>query len=97
MSKTQTSSHKIFVQKRNLINIPRDIREILDINEGDILDVSLVDNKIIIEPMKLIPSSQAYFWSDKTQRDMIEANNDVKSGNIREFNNFEEFLKDLEQ
>ena len=97
MSKAQTSSHKIFVQKRNLINIPRDIREILDINEGDILDVSLVDNKIIIEPMKLIPSSQAYFWSDKTQRDMIEANNDVKSGNIREFNNFEEFLKDLEQ
>jgi AbrB family looped-hinge helix DNA binding protein len=96
MSKTQTSSHKIFVQKRNLINIPRDIREILNINEGDILDVSLVDNKIIIEPMKLIPSSQAYFWSDKTQRDMIEANNDVKSGNIREFNNFEEFLKDLE-
>ena len=97
MSKTQTSSHKIFVQKRNLINIPRDIREILNINEGDILDVSLVDNKIIIEPMKLIPSSQAYFWSDKTQRDMIEANNDVKSGNIREFNNFEEFLKNLEQ
>jgi len=97
MSKAQTSSHKIFVQKRNLINLPRDIREILDINEGDILDVSLVDNKIIIEPMKLIPSSQAYFWSNKTQRDMIEANNDVKSGNIREFNNFEEFLKDLEQ
>ena len=97
MSKTQTPSHKIFVQKRNLINLPRDIREFLDINEGDILDVSLVDNKIIIEPMKLIPSSQAYFWSEKTQNDMIEANNDVKSGNIREFKNIKEFLEGIEQ
>jgi len=97
MSKMQTSSHKIFVQKRNLINLPRDIRETLDINEGDILDISLVDNKIIIEPMKLIPSSQAYFWSEKTQNNMIEANNDVKSGNIREFKNIKEFLEGIEQ
>jgi len=97
MSKIQTPSHKIFVQKRNLINLPRDIRESLDINEGDILDISLVDNKIIIEPMKLIPSSQAYFWSEKTQNDMIEANNDVKSGNIREFKNIKEFLEGIEQ
>ena len=97
MSKIQTPSHKIFVQKRNLINLPRDIRETLDINEGDILDISLVDNKIIIEPMKLIPSSQAYFWSEKTQNDMIEANNDVKSGNIRDFKNIKEFLEGIEQ
>ena len=97
MSKIQTPSHKIFVQKRNLINLPRDIRESLDINEGDILDVSLVDNKIIIEPMKLIPSSQAYFWAEKTQNDMIEANNDVRSGNIREFKTIKEFLEGIEQ
>ena len=97
MSKIQTPSHKIFVKKRNLINLPRDIRESLDINEGDILDISLVDNKIIIEPMKLIPSSQAYFWPEKTQKDMIEANNDVKSGNIRKFKNIKEFLEGIEQ
>ena len=93
----QTPSHKTFVQKRSLINLPRDIRESLGINEGDILDISLVDNKIIIEPMKLIPSSQAYFWSEKTQNDMIEANNDVKSGNTREFKNIKEFLEGIEQ
>ncbi len=66
MSETQTFSHRIFVQKRNLISIPREIRDSLNINEGDVLDISLVDNKIIIEPMKLVPSSQAYFWADRT-------------------------------
>jgi len=97
MAGIHISSHKVFVQKRNLISIPRDIREILDINEGDVLDISLVDNKIVIEPMKLIPSSQAYFWADKAQKDMLEAKKDVESGNVREFKNIQEFLNGIEQ
>ncbi|NLI12402.1 AbrB/MazE/SpoVT family DNA-binding domain-containing protein [Pelotomaculum propionicicum] len=97
MSETQTFSHKIFVQKRNLISIPRDIRDSLNINEGDVLDISLVDNKIIIEPMKLVPSSQAYFWADRTQRDLLDAKEDIKSGNTREFKTVKEFLDGIEQ
>lgn len=86
------SSHKIFVQKRNLISIPRDIREQLNIVEGDVLDIRMDNNKIIIEPMKLIPSSQAYFWSKTAQDDMLEAKNNIDSGNVREFNTISEFL-----
>ena len=91
------SSHKIFVQKRNLISLPRDIREQLNINEGDVLDVRMDNNKIIIEPMKLVPSSQVYFWSETTQNDMLEAKNDVDSGNVREFNTLSEFFNSIKQ
>lgn len=91
------TSHKIFVQKRNLISLPKEIREQLDINEGDVLDIRMDNNKIIIEPMKLIPSSQAYFWSETSQNDMLEAKNDVDSGNVREFNNVNEFLNGIKQ
>ena len=96
MSKTKLPAHKIFVQKRNLISIPRDIREQLNILEGDVLDIRLVDNRIIIEPMKLVPSSQAYFWFDKTQKDMLEAQKNIESGEVREFENIEEFLEGIE-
>ena len=91
------TSHKIFVQKRNLISIPRDIREQLNINEGDVLDVKMDNNRIIIEPMKLVPSSQAYFWSEATQNDMLEAKSDVDSGNVREFNTINEFFDGIKQ
>ena len=91
------TSHKIFVQKRNLISIPRDIREQLNINEGDVLDIKMDNNRIIIEPMKLVPSSQAYFWSEDTQNDILEAKNDVDSGNVREFNTINEFLDGIKQ
>ena len=90
-------SHKIFVQKRNLISLPRDIREQMNIHEGDVLDIRMDHNKIIIEPMKLVPSSQAYFWSDKVQNDMLEAKKDVDSGNVREFKTISEFLDGIEQ
>jgi len=91
------TSHKIFVQKRNLISLPRDIREKLNIKEGDVLDVRMDENKIIIEPMKLIPSSQAYFWSETAQNDLLEAKNDVDSGKVREFNTISEFLEGIKQ
>lgn len=91
------NSHKIFVQRRNLISIPREIREQLNINEGDVLDVKMDNNKIIIEPMKLVPSSQAYFWTETAQNDMLEAKNDIKSGNVREFNTIGEFLDGIKQ
>jgi AbrB family looped-hinge helix DNA binding protein len=97
MLETQSLSHKVFVQRRNLISIPRDIRDSLSINEGDVLDIRLVDNKIIIEPMKLVPSSQAYFWTDKTQNDLLAAKKDVESGNTREFKTVKEFLGGIEQ
>jgi ribosomal protein L24 len=63
-----------------------------NINEGDVLDVRMDNNKIIVEPMKLVPSSQAYFWSETAQNDMLEAKHDVESGNVREFNTIGEFL-----
>ncbi|MFZ3103057.1 MAG: AbrB/MazE/SpoVT family DNA-binding domain-containing protein [Desulfitobacteriaceae bacterium] len=91
------ASHKIFVQKRNLISLPRDIREQLNINEGDVLDIRMENNKIIIEPMKIVPTSQAYFWSDKVQSDMLQAKNDVDSDNVREFNSVNEFLDGIKQ
>ncbi|KJR97083.1 MAG: AbrB family transcriptional regulator [Peptococcaceae bacterium BRH_c4a] len=96
MAEIQASSHKVSVQRRNLISLPKDIRETLNINEGDVLDIRLVDNKIVIEPMKLIPSSQAYFWTDKTQNDMLEAKKDVNSGKVREFETIKDFLDGIE-
>ncbi|MHB9093493.1 MAG: AbrB/MazE/SpoVT family DNA-binding domain-containing protein [Eubacteriales bacterium] len=89
-------AHKVSVQRRNLISLPKEIREKLKIGEGDILDVRVEGNKIVMEPYKLVPSSQAYFWAAKTQKDLLEAKNDVESGGVREFSNIEEFMNSLD-
>jgi len=94
--KKNTKTHRVSVQRRNLICLPKEVRELLKINEGDVLDVRIEGNKIVMEPYKLIPSSQAYFWTDATQKDMLEARKDVESGRVREFSNIDEFLKGLD-
>jgi len=78
-----------------LISIPKDIRQQFHISEGDILEIKVDGDRIVIEPCKLVPSSQAYFWMDKTQTDMKEAKADVESGQVREFTTTKEFLEGL--
>jgi AbrB family looped-hinge helix DNA binding protein len=87
---------KIAVQQRNLISLPKEIRKKLNIQEGDMLEAWVEEGKIIIEPYKLIPASQAYFWSNQTQKDMQEAREDAAESRLREFSNAEEFLKGLD-
>jgi len=89
-------TYRVSVQRRNLISLPREIRESLRINEGDILNVRVESNKIVMEPYRLIPSSQTYFWTESAQKDMLDAKDDVESGKVREFSNVNEFLKGLD-
>jgi len=90
------TSYKVSVQRRNLITLPKEIREKLNIEEGDLLDIHIDNDKIVIEPFKLIPSSQAYFWTRKAQNDILESEEDLKAGRVREFSNIDEFLNGLE-
>jgi len=89
-------SLKIAVQRRNLISLPREIREQLNIREGDVLEARVEDGKLIMEPYKLVPAGQAYFWSKQTQQDLREAEQDVAAGQVRDFANVEEYLKGLD-
>ena len=89
-------SLKITVQRRNLISLPREIREQLNIREGDVLEARVEDGKLIMEPYKLVPAGQAYFWSKQTQQDLREAEQDVAAGQVRDFANVEEYLKGLD-
>jgi AbrB family looped-hinge helix DNA binding protein len=91
-----SKSYRVSVQRRNLITLPKEVRKKLKISEGDILDLRISENKIIMEPYKLVPSSQAYFWNKKTQEDILEAREDVKAGRVREVSSIDEFLEGLE-
>jgi len=86
----------VSVKRRNLITLPKEVRKELKISEGDMLDVRISENKIIMEPYKLVPSSQAYFWNKKTQEDILEAREDVKAGRVREVSSINEFLEGME-
>lgn len=83
------------IKKRSIITLGAEIRKELRLNEGDILDVSVEEGKIILEPKKLIPADQQWFWTEEWQAGEREAQADIDAGRIKNFDSMEEFLEDL--
>ena len=55
------------ISSKGQIAIPKEIREVLDIKEGDKLTYELKKGKIVLEPIVSVPRSQAYFWDPEVQ------------------------------
>jgi AbrB family looped-hinge helix DNA binding protein len=42
------------------ITMPKELREVLDIKEGDILEVQMEKNKVVLKPKVLVDKDQAW-------------------------------------
>jgi hypothetical protein len=86
----------IMVQKRGIISLGF-LKEHLPLSDGDIFQVQIEDNKIILVPMKIILAEQAWFWTKEWQRGEKEAEEDINAGRVKLFNDVDELVKDLDQ
>jgi AbrB family looped-hinge helix DNA binding protein len=61
------------LRARGTVTIPQDVRDRLDLAEGDQLIVTIEDDRIVLTPTSLIPDDQAWFWSPEWQAKEREA------------------------
>jgi antitoxin MazE len=83
------------VTRHGQVTLPASVRKKLGIEEGDLIEVMVEDDKAILLPKKIVDKSQAYFWTKEWQEAEREASADIKAGRIKTFDNAEELLKDL--
>lgn len=83
------------VSPKHQITIPKEVFDTLHLEEGDFLDVEVKGDKIVITPKKLIPKEQAWFWTREWQEMEKEADEAIKAGRVKEFDEVEELIKDL--
>ena len=86
----------IMVQKRSVVSLGI-VKEFLPIEDGDILQVSIEDGRIVLVPMRLVPADQVWFWSPDWQKGEKEADEDIKAGRIKSFDDMDELLEDLDK
>jgi AbrB family looped-hinge helix DNA binding protein len=84
------------VTRSGQITIPAAIRQALDIQEGDYVEVDLADDRIILTPKQVVDKSQAYFWTAEWQAAEREADEDIRVGRVKTFESVDELLADLE-
>lgn len=75
------------VRKKGVVTIPQDIRDQLDLEEGDQLVVAVEDGRIVLTPASIVPDDQAWFWTPEWQakeREVDEALADGDRGEVYE-------------
>ena len=84
------------VTRHGQVTLPAPIRKELGIREGDIIEITIEDEKAVLLPKKLVDASQAYFWTKEWQEAEWEASEDIKAGRVKTFETAEELIRDLE-
>ncbi len=84
------------VTRNGQITLPATIRRSMGIEEGDLVEIEIINDRAVLVPQKLVDKSQAYFWTKKWQEGEKKADEDIAAGRVKSFNSAEELLKDLE-
>lgn len=85
------------VTRHGQITLPAAVRKRLGIEEGDLVEIEVVDDKAVLVPKKLVDKGQAYFWTKQWQEGEIEAEEDIKAGRVKKFTSVEDLIADLDK
>jgi antitoxin MazE len=83
------------MRDRGQVTIPRAIREAAHLQEGDPVEVEMVDEGILLRPQRTIDASQAWFWTEEWQAGERRATEDIREGRTEVFKSGEEFVDAL--
>jgi AbrB family looped-hinge helix DNA binding protein len=75
--------------------IPKAVWDNFHLKPGDYFEVEVEDDRIVFVPKKLVGSDELAYWSKGTQADITAALEDVAAGRIKEFENVEDLIEDL--
>lgn len=83
------------VTRHGQVTLPASIRRELGVEEGDLVEIEVIDDRAVLMPKKLVDKSQAYFWTKRWQEGEREADEDIKAGRVKVFDSVDELVKDL--
>lgn len=83
-------------KRKAQVTVPHEIVKALHLHEGDDLQVHLEDGKIVFVPTVSVPKDQAWFWSDKWQKEEREIEEHIQAGRLTEAKGLDDTLNDLD-
>lgn len=83
------------VGTKHQVTIPRRISRALRLKKGDHLMMRLVDRRVEMIPVSLIPKDQLWFWTPEWQAKEREVDEALARGEFKEASTVDELLKEL--
>ena len=85
------------MRAKGQVTIPADVRASARLEEGDPVELEVVEGGILLRPLKMIDATQAWFWTPEWQEGERRAEAELAAGRGERFASDEEFLAALEE
>jgi len=89
--------YRVRVRGKGQVTLPDALRERMHIAEGDELAVRVTGDRMVMEPLHVIPPDQSWFWSERWQRMEREAQADIDAGRVEKYATAEEAIASLKK
>ncbi len=86
---------KVRLGAKRQLTIPQEALAKLRLNEGDVLELRVFNDKMELVPMALIPRDQLWYWTPEWQAKEKEAEEDIAAGRVKRFKSAQKAIKAL--
>ncbi len=84
------------ISPKHQITIPKEVFEKLHLEVGDILEVDMTEEGLLLIPKKLISKDQAWFWTKEWQKKEKESDAAIGRGEVSgPFENTKDLIRHL--
>ena len=94
-TRTTGRTTRATLRGKGQLTLPTGVRAALHIADGDDIEFELVDGGVIMHGLKMIPATQAWFWTDTWQTGEREAADDIAAGRVENFESAGDMFKAL--
>jgi AbrB family looped-hinge helix DNA binding protein len=84
------------VTRGGQITLPAGIRRAAGIDIGDYVEVTVMEDGLVLRPKQVIDKSQAYFWATNWQAGEREVQAEIEAGQVQSFDSVEDLIADLD-
>ncbi len=86
----------ITIRAKGQVTIPEEVRRSARIVEGDLFEVEITEDGLLLRPKRVIDGTQAWFWDAAWQAGEHEADEDLRAGRTTQFSSAEEMINELQ-
>jgi AbrB family looped-hinge helix DNA binding protein len=84
------------VTRGGQVTIPADLRRQAGIEIGDYVEMRMVEGRLVLVPKQLIDKDQTWFWTQDWQAAEREAQEELRTGQVKAFDTLDELVADLD-
>src|SRR4051794_17025053 len=96
MNEPAQVSARTTLRNRGQVTLPAEVRAALHVEEGDDLEFTIDDSgHVSVRGLRLVPTDQAWFWTEEWQRGEREATAQIAAGRLKTFESGADFLDSL--